>query len=128
MDFVHSASGEPVNSPFEYVLWGVPETKTPWLSMSMSQRIRSIEHTHSIRQEDILPGHEKFILRDGLTRVLIRPGKSKIQSNVPVRSAPPAPEAASPNFIDFPVAMGEVVRMRRLPVSAPTPPGYHHGP
>ncbi|KAI0326910.1 hypothetical protein GY45DRAFT_1258057 [Cubamyces sp. BRFM 1775] len=92
MDFVDSASGEPVNSPFEFELWGVPDPDTPWLSMPITMRMRSIENVHGIKQEDILPGHEKFILRDGLTCVLIRPGKPKIQFQVPVRKLPGQPE------------------------------------
>ncbi|KAI0355448.1 hypothetical protein OH77DRAFT_1480059 [Trametes cingulata] len=103
LDFVHSASGEPVNSPFEFELWGVPDPETPWLSMPMTQRIRSIEHTHGVKQEDVLPGHEKFILRDGLTCVLVRPGKPKIRFTVPVRKSPAASEPAQEVVVlDFP--------------------------
>ncbi|KAI0371538.1 hypothetical protein BV20DRAFT_1043208 [Pilatotrama ljubarskyi] len=101
LDFVDSASGEPVNSPFEFELWGVPDPETPWLSVPITQKIRSIERAHGIKQEDILPGHEKFILRDGLTCVLIRPGKPKIQFTVPIRKLPQAPAAALEEVIVF---------------------------
>ncbi|KAH9890100.1 hypothetical protein C8Q73DRAFT_793446 [Cubamyces lactineus] len=99
LDFVDSASGEPVNSPFEFELWGVPNPETPWLSMPITMRMRSIENAHGIRQEDILPGHEKFILRDGLTCVLIRPGKPKIQFTVPVRKLPEQPQASREDVV-----------------------------
>ncbi|KAJ2975546.1 hypothetical protein NUW54_g11716 [Trametes sanguinea] len=99
LDFVDSASGEPVNSPFEYELWGVPNPDTPWLSMPITQKMRSIEHTHGIKQADILPGHEKFILRDGQTCVLIRPGQPNIRFTVPVRRHPDALQAAPVNEI-----------------------------
>ncbi|KAI0662324.1 hypothetical protein C8Q70DRAFT_964594 [Cubamyces menziesii] len=105
MDFVDSASGEPVNSPFEFELWGVPDPDTPWLSMPITMQMRSIENSHGIKQEDILPGHEKFILRDGLTCVLIRPGKPKIQFKVPVRKMPEQPQpqgAPEVVILDFP--------------------------
>ncbi|KAI0326903.1 hypothetical protein GY45DRAFT_1258042 [Cubamyces sp. BRFM 1775] len=106
MDFVDSTSGEPVNSPFKFELWGVPDPDTPWLSMPITMRMRSIENARGIKQEDILPGHEKFILRDGLTCVLIRPGKPKIQFTVPVRKLPGQPEqpqaAQEVVVLDFP--------------------------
>ncbi|KAH9887744.1 hypothetical protein C8Q73DRAFT_210960 [Cubamyces lactineus] len=95
LDFVDSATGEPVNSPFEFELWGVPDPDTPWLSMPITQKMRSIERAHGIKQENILPGHEKFILRDGLTCVLIRPGKPKIRFKVPVRRLPELEQAAA---------------------------------
>ncbi|KAH9890099.1 hypothetical protein C8Q73DRAFT_150782 [Cubamyces lactineus] len=94
LDFVDSASGEPVNSPFEFELRGIPNPDTPWLSMPVTQQMRSIERIHGIKQGDILPGHEKFILRDGQTCVLIRPGMPKVQFTVPVRQLPESPQAA----------------------------------
>ncbi|CDO72298.1 hypothetical protein BN946_scf184970.g150 [Trametes cinnabarina] len=94
LDFVDSATGEPVNSPFEFELWGVPDPDTPWLSMPIAGQMHSIERVHGIKQQDILPGHEKFILRDGLTCVLVRPGKPKIRFKVPVRKLPEQPGAS----------------------------------
>ena len=73
--------------------------------MPIKMQMRSIENAHGIKQEDILPGHEKFILRDGLTCVLIRPGKPKIQFKVPVRKMPEQPQpqgAPEVVILDFP--------------------------
>lgn len=106
MDFIDSATGEPVNSPFEYELWGIPNPDTPWLSFPICGQLRSIEYAHGIKQKDILPGAEKFILRDGQTCVLARPGKRSIRFTVPVRKMQP-PDAVDdmdvfdlPQFID----------------------------
>ncbi|KAJ8474700.1 hypothetical protein ONZ51_g7039 [Trametes cubensis] len=99
LDFVDSATGEPVNSPFEFELWAVENPETPWLSMPVTMQMRSIEYAHGIKQADILPGHEKFILRDGLTCVLIRPGKPKIQFTVPVRKLPDQAKAAPEDVV-----------------------------
>ncbi|KAI9060941.1 hypothetical protein FKP32DRAFT_1594940 [Trametes sanguinea] len=101
MDFIDSATGEPVNSPFEFELWGVSDPDTPWLGMP-SQQLRSIERTHGIKQEDIRPGHEKFILRDGLTCVLIRPGKPGVRFTVPVRRRPETQPQPEVHILDFP--------------------------
>ncbi|KAJ8455435.1 hypothetical protein ONZ51_g12458 [Trametes cubensis] len=105
LDFVDSASGEPVNSPFKFELWGIPDPETPWLSMPMTQEMRSIERIHGIKQGDILPGHEKFILRDGQTCVLIRPGQPKVLFNVPIRKMPDCK----------PQATGEELHIIRFP-------------
>ncbi|OSC98175.1 hypothetical protein PYCCODRAFT_1418180 [Trametes coccinea BRFM310] len=104
LDFVDSASGEPVNSPFEFELWGIPDPDTPWLGVPISMELSSMERSHGIKQEDILPGHEKFLLRDGQTCVLIRPGKPRVRFTVPVRRHPDtvqvAPEVEV--VLDFP--------------------------
>ncbi|KAL7279563.1 hypothetical protein ACG7TL_005962 [Trametes sanguinea] len=99
LDFVDTASGEPVNSPFEFELWGIPDPDTPWLGTSISMKLRSMEQSHGIKQKDILPGHEKFLLRDGQTCALIRPGKPKIRFTVPVRKHPDTPQAVQEDEI-----------------------------
>ncbi|KAH9854436.1 hypothetical protein C2E23DRAFT_775856 [Lenzites betulinus] len=88
MDFVESATGKPVNSPFEFELWGIPNLEAPWLSIPMCGQLRSIEKAHGIKQKDIRPGEEKFILRDGQTCVLKRPGKRPFRFTVPIRQLP----------------------------------------
>ncbi|KAI0351330.1 hypothetical protein OH77DRAFT_947737 [Trametes cingulata] len=85
MDFVETATGQPVNSPFEYELWSVPNPDTPWLTAGMTMQLRSIERAHRLKLEDILPGEEKFVLRDGQTCMLLRPGKRAVRFTVPVR-------------------------------------------
>ncbi|KAI0364691.1 hypothetical protein BV20DRAFT_983060 [Pilatotrama ljubarskyi] len=79
MDFVKTTTGRPVNSPFEFELWSVPNPETPWLTAGMTMQLRSIERAHRVKQEDIRPGEEKFILRDGQTCMLIRPGKRAVR-------------------------------------------------
>ncbi|EIW63833.1 uncharacterized protein TRAVEDRAFT_67814 [Trametes versicolor FP-101664 SS1] len=106
LDFVESATGKAVNSPFKFELWAIPNPDTPWLSFQICGQLRSIEHAHGIKQKDILPGAEKFILRDGQTCVLVRPGKRSIRFTVPVRKVK-APDVIDdvdvldlPQFID----------------------------
>ncbi|KAI9059093.1 hypothetical protein FKP32DRAFT_1580613, partial [Trametes sanguinea] len=84
MDFVVTATGQPVNSPFEFELWAVPHPDAPHLT-PFTGRLWSIEHAHGIKQENILPGEEKFVLRDGLTCLLRRPGQKAIRFTVPTR-------------------------------------------
>ncbi|KAI0351328.1 hypothetical protein OH77DRAFT_1429877 [Trametes cingulata] len=102
MDFVETATGKAVNSPFEFELWNIPNPETPWLGMPASGKLRSIERAHGIRQEDILPGEEKFILRDGQTCMLTRPGKRAVWFTVPVRPQPAAQGMEDMDKIDFP--------------------------
>ncbi|OSD05434.1 hypothetical protein PYCCODRAFT_1465330 [Trametes coccinea BRFM310] len=102
MDFVDSATGKPVNSPFEFELWGIPDPETPWLGMPICQQMHSIERIHGIKQEDILPGHEKFILRDGQTFALIRPGKIGMRFTAPVREQPETEPRPEIHVVDLP--------------------------
>ncbi|KAI0364690.1 hypothetical protein BV20DRAFT_1057041 [Pilatotrama ljubarskyi] len=103
MDFVETATGQPVNSPFEYELWSVPNPDTPWLTAVMTMQLRTIESAHRLKPEDIRPGTEKFVLRDGQTCMLIRPGKRPVRFTVPVR---PLPQSGLPeedvDVFDFP--------------------------
>lgn len=104
LDFVETATGKPVNSPFEYELWGVPnpDADTPWLSIPMCGKLRSIERSHGIKQADILPGEEKYILRDGQTCVLARPGKRSLRFTVPVRKMKSAEVVDDMDVVDLP--------------------------
>ncbi|KAH9854445.1 hypothetical protein C2E23DRAFT_818719 [Lenzites betulinus] len=104
MDFVESATGKPVNSPFQFELWGIPNLETPWLSIPMCGQLRSIEKAHGIKQKDILPGEEKFILRDGQTCVLKRPGKRPFRFTVPIRRLPKpkVPKVETQDVADLP--------------------------
>ncbi|KAL1950993.1 hypothetical protein VTO73DRAFT_142 [Trametes versicolor] len=85
LDFVDTSTGKAVNSPFEFELWGVPDPEMPWLSIPVSGRLRSIEHILGLKQHDIMAGTEKFLLRDGQTCVLMRPGKRPLRFTVPLR-------------------------------------------
>ena len=81
MDFVDTASGEPVNSPFEFELWIIPEAGTEFVP----KRVHSLETINGLRQDDIRPGAEKFLLRDGETYLLKFPRRKNIRFRVPVR-------------------------------------------
>ncbi|KAH9888350.1 hypothetical protein C8Q73DRAFT_794126 [Cubamyces lactineus] len=106
LDFVDNETGEAVNFPFEFELFAGPgETDAPWLNVPGAMKSHSIERVFGNRQEDILPGEEKFILRDGQMCVLTRPGKPAIHFTVPIRKRPTDENAqATANIIrlDFP--------------------------
>lgn len=89
MDFVKTETKEAVNSPFEFELWAVPDPDAPWLAMP-SGRLYSLEHNFHIAQDKILPGIEKWMLRDGQTCLLKRPGKRDVFFRVPTRRNPNA--------------------------------------
>ena len=94
MDFVRTATGEPVNSPFPHELWCVQDPDTPWLEPTTFSRLSTIESSFGIGSGKLLPGEEKYILRDGLTCLLKRPGKKDVRFTVPIRrdQRPEAPE------------------------------------
>lgn len=107
LDFVDTRTHEAVNSPFEYELWAVPDQQTPWLSMG-GRRLKSIENALGIKTSEIRAGEEKFILREGLTCMLVRPDKRALCFKVP-RRRQPEPAATDergydvldlPDFID----------------------------
>ncbi|KAI0768664.1 hypothetical protein BD413DRAFT_560355 [Trametes elegans] len=87
MDFVDSETKQPVNSPFEFELWGAPNPEAPWLC-APAGRLLSLERSFGIPQHKIRPGEEKFVLRDGMTCLLKRRGKKDIQFTVPMRRRP----------------------------------------
>ncbi|KAI0695268.1 hypothetical protein C8T65DRAFT_584467, partial [Cerioporus squamosus] len=89
LDFVDTRTGVPVNSPFKFELWVVPDPDRPWLG-SGSARVTSLDVAFGQRQDEILPGHEKFVLRDGQTCLLKRPGHRDVRFTVPVRRRPVA--------------------------------------
>ena len=84
MDFVESATGMPVNSPFEFELWSAGASST--LHAHRTIRLRSLESLWGYSQKDIVSGAEKFVLRDGMTCLLKRPGHRTVRFTVPTRS------------------------------------------
>ena len=106
MDFVHSATGKSVNSPFKFELYAVLNPKFAWLCPGGSSGgpLRSVERCFSVKQKDIRPGVEKWVLQDGQTCVLKRPGMKSVRFTVPIR--PLIPDASSPqeemDELDFP--------------------------
>lgn len=100
MDFVNTETQEAVNSPFEFELWAVPDPDAPWLAMP-SGRLYSLERNFHIAQDKILPGIEKWVLRDGQTCLLKRPGKKDVMFQVPVRRKV-KPVQYDVDLLDFP--------------------------
>ncbi|KAI1789520.1 hypothetical protein LXA43DRAFT_892707 [Ganoderma leucocontextum] len=86
MDFVVTSTGQPVNSPFEFELWALPSSHTPWLG-GLPMRVHSLERVYRYADADILAGAEKFLLKDGQTCLLKRPGHRNLRFTVPVRAA-----------------------------------------
>lgn len=102
MDFVDTATQEAVNSPFEFELWAVPSLDAPWLGMP-SGRLQSLERNFHIAQDKILLGEEKWVLRDGQTCLLKRPGKKDVMFSVPKRKVNPSPAIeCDVDILDFP--------------------------
>ncbi|RPD57155.1 hypothetical protein L227DRAFT_587771 [Lentinus tigrinus ALCF2SS1-6] len=62
MDFVTTASGQPVNSPFKFELWSVGTSS----GRHAGVRLRSLESSLGCPLKDILSGEEKFVLTDGM--------------------------------------------------------------
>ena len=83
LDFVHSATGEATNSPFEYELWSLPDPDALFSLPPM--RLSSLENGFGVKTPDIRPGEEKFVLKEGLTCMLARPGKRGLRFTVPMR-------------------------------------------
>jgi len=88
LDFVHTKTGKATNSPFKYELWSMPDPITPWLSRP-GMKLISLENCLGVRTPDIRPGEEKFVLKEGLTCLLGRPGKRPLRFTVPIRRRPP---------------------------------------
>ncbi|KAH9848268.1 hypothetical protein C2E23DRAFT_465689 [Lenzites betulinus] len=102
MDFVDSVTEHAVNSPFKFELWIVPDPDSSWLG-APAGCVRSLERNFGISQDKILPGEEKFILRDGQTCLIKRPGKRDILFTVPVRKRPERTAVAhDAHVLDFP--------------------------
>lgn len=102
LDFVLTATGEPVNSPFKFDLLCLPDPNAPIRSGPIIS-MRSLECSFGIPQHEIEPGAEKFLLHDGQYCLLRRPGHRDVRFKVPTRRRP-KPEAppVDADFLDFP--------------------------
>lgn len=88
LDFVRSDTGKPVNSPFKFELFVIPNPKRAWLEPGVGGILQSFERRFRIAQENIRPGEEKWILQDGQTCLLRRPGMKDVAFTVPIRPLP----------------------------------------
>ncbi|KAH9847612.1 hypothetical protein C2E23DRAFT_494194 [Lenzites betulinus] len=91
LDFVLSATGEPVNSPFKFNLFAGPGPTTP-VGFAPTVGIQSLERSFGVAPKDMRPGAEKFVLRDGQLCTLQRPGHNDVQFTVPLRRRPEPPK------------------------------------
>ena len=86
LDFVRTSTGEAVNSPFAFELRQVPDPLVPWAAQPGP--LVSLERAWGKAQDEIMPGSEKFVLHDGWTYNLKRPGEMTVRFTVPVRTTP----------------------------------------
>ena len=102
MDFIHTATGQPVNSPFEFKLFAVGSIYAPWATLgSFPMEVHSGEATFAAGQE-ILHGEEKFFLVNGGHYALVHPGKRDVLFSVPqCSSTTPPPNGDVLNFPSF---------------------------
>ncbi len=84
MDFVETSTCRPVNSPIKFELWMVGSHTSPHVCGPV--RLHSLESAFGYSLKDIAPGEEKFVLTDGMTCVLTRPGQKPVRFTVPTRS------------------------------------------
>ena len=99
MDFVSTASGEPVNSPFKYELWSIPSDNAPFVA---ARRIYSLEKGGGFAREAIRPGAERFLLMDGQTYQLRRPGRKNVRFQVPERRELQVQQTHGDEVLQFP--------------------------
>ncbi|PIL25621.1 hypothetical protein GSI_11370 [Ganoderma sinense ZZ0214-1] len=85
LDFVDTATGNPVNSPPGFEVWSV-RGGSAGMGDGVSARVLSLEHTFGFGGASLKPGAEKFVLRDGQTCLLKRPGYRDVQFKVPTRT------------------------------------------
>lgn len=101
MDFVLS---QPVNSPFEFLLWAIASIDNSWATTGMFPRqIHSLERTIK-PEKGISQGEGKFILEDGEAYAIRRPGKCDTLFVIPKRSIMNPPCSIPPNgdVLNFP--------------------------
>ncbi|KAI0696210.1 hypothetical protein C8T65DRAFT_583633 [Cerioporus squamosus] len=100
LDFVDTRTGLPVNSPFKFELLAVPNRSGPSSALGLT-RITNLDSAFGVRPDEILPGHEKFLLRDGQTCLLRRPGHKDVRFTVPTRRQPTAGSQAPDDVHDL---------------------------
>ena len=102
---MHTQTGRPTNSPFQFELWTIPNPSLPY-SGTTPALVVSLEQNFGRSKREIPDGQEKFVLRDGQTCLLKRPGHKDVRFRVPVRRQPlavAAPvQAVDVNDLDLP--------------------------
>lgn len=99
MDFVETATKEPLNVPDGYEFWTVPVPATAWFEPA-PRRLVSLERSHGIQPDKIATGEEKFILQDGLFCEVVHDGRKIMRFRVPTR-----PRVVTGGEFQIPVAI-----------------------
>ncbi|KAI9062943.1 hypothetical protein FKP32DRAFT_767844 [Trametes sanguinea] len=92
VDFFDGHVKTPINVPHEYQLWAIPDPTRPWLQ-PICMELHSIEKAYGIKSEDILPGEEKYVLRDGMLCQLCRGNEKVLRFYIPMRQQAGQPQA-----------------------------------
>ncbi|KAI0691406.1 hypothetical protein C8T65DRAFT_587229 [Cerioporus squamosus] len=101
LDFVKTSTGQPVNSPFEFELWSVGTSSGPHAHGSVC--LRSLESAWGYSPQEVLPGEEKFVLRDGMVCLLKRPGHKPVRFTVPTRFDDWDSDSSDVDVLDLPL-------------------------
>lgn len=85
LDFIETRTKKPINVPEGYTIWFMPDPSAPWLQGTGPVELVSIERSFGMLPADIPVGEEKYILKDGMTCMLTRPGARAAIFAVPLR-------------------------------------------
>ena len=66
------------------------------------RKLQSLENAFGIKTSEIKAGEEKFILKEGLTCLLVRPGKRNVCFKVPIRRQEVEVDGPSCDILDLP--------------------------
>ncbi len=91
LDFIKTKTVKPINVPDDHSIWHMPDPSAPWLQGGGPIELVSLECSFGVQPADIPEGEEKFVLRDGMTCMLTRPGARAAILTVPLRHQPHTP-------------------------------------
>lgn len=96
-DFVRTSTGQAVDCPQGFELWSFG-------GLLGSRRLHSLEHTFSsfVRRQPGAHDAETFVLRDGQSYIVKRPGQRDIRFTVPVRDDVSQESHCDYHVLDFP--------------------------
>lgn len=102
MDFVLTATREPINVPDHYEVRVVPDPAQTWLHPTAT-KVLPIEQVLGVPKDEIAEGSEKYILRDGIHCHLAYKERPIMHFQVPSRpQAGPDVDDEVPTFVPEP--------------------------